>query len=100
MSDSKDTRQAASPAQAPDAATPAPRKIPGGSRRPLILLGIALLAILGGGIYYLRFMRGHVSTDDAYVDGNLVRLTPQVAGTVIAIDTDETQFVHRGQVLV
>jgi membrane fusion protein, multidrug efflux system len=29
-----------------------------------------------------------------------VRLTPQVGGTVIAIDTDETQFVRRGQVLV
>ena len=91
MSDSTDTREAA---------TPAPQKTPGASRRPLILLGIALLAILGGGFYYLRFMRGHVSTDDAYVDGNLVRLTPQVAGTVIAINTDETQFVRRGEVLV
>jgi membrane fusion protein (multidrug efflux system) len=77
---------------------PSPRK--SARRLPLVLIGIAFLAILGGGIYYLRFMRGHVSTDDAYVDGNLVRLTPQVAGTVIAIDTDETQFVHRGQVLV
>ena len=36
------------------------------------------------------------STDDAYVNGNLVRLTPQVTGTVIAINTDETQFVQRG----
>src|SRR6185312_7771799 len=31
---------------------------------------------------------------------NLVRLTPQIAGTVIAINTDETQYVRRGQVLV
>jgi membrane fusion protein (multidrug efflux system) len=77
---------------------PSPQK--SASRRPLIILGIAVLAILGAGIYYLLFLRGHVSTDDAYVDGNLVRLTPQVAGTVIAIHTDETQFVRRGQVLV
>jgi membrane fusion protein (multidrug efflux system) len=70
------------------------------SRRPLIILGAALLAMVGWGIYYLVFLRGHVSTEDAYVDGNLVRLTPQVAGTVVAINTDETQFVHRGQVVV
>jgi membrane fusion protein (multidrug efflux system) len=102
MSDSKNTPQAGTPDStgARQAATPAPQKTPSASRRPLILLGIALLAILGGGVYYLLFMRGHVSTDDAYVDGNLVRLTPQVAGTVIAINTDETQFVRRGQVLV
>ena len=29
-----------------------------------------------------------------------MRLTPQMTGTVIAINTDETQFVQRGQVLV
>ncbi len=42
----------------------------------------------------------HVSTDDAYVNGNLVRLTPQVSGIVVAINADETQFVHRGQLLI
>jgi len=100
MSDSTDTRQAAIPdSDTRQGPTPAPQRAPSG-RRPLILLGIALLALLGGGVYDLMFMRGHVSTDDAYVDGNLVRLTPQVAGTVIAINTDETQFVHQGQVLV
>ena len=71
------------------------------NRRPLLILGaVAVLGILGWGLYYLAVGRFHVSTDDAYVDGNLVRLTPQVAGTVTAINSDETQFVHRGQVLV
>uniref|UniRef100_UPI002616D821 HlyD family efflux transporter periplasmic adaptor subunit n=1 Tax=Pseudomonas sp. TaxID=306 RepID=UPI002616D821 len=51
-------------------------------------------------IYYFAYGRTHVSTDDAYVNGNLVRLTPQVSGTVVGIHTDETQFVHRGDVLV
>ena len=71
------------------------------NRRPLIIIGaVALLAVAGWALYYLTVARFHVGTDDAYVDGNLVRLTPQVAGTVTAINTDETQFVHRGQVLV
>jgi membrane fusion protein (multidrug efflux system) len=95
MSDPKDTPQPPNPP-----ATPSARQATAPSRRPLIILGIALIALAGWGLYYLLFQRGHVSTDDAYVNGNLVRLTPQVAGTVIAINTDETQFVHRGEVLV
>lgn len=82
-------------------ATPAPAAPAAPNRRPLLVLGaIALLAAVGWTAYYVAFMRGHVTTDDAYVNGNLVRLTPQVSGTVIAIDTDETQFVHRGEILV
>jgi membrane fusion protein (multidrug efflux system) len=40
------------------------------------------------------------STDDAYVNGNIVQITPQVAGTVIGIDADDTQMVQVGQALV
>jgi membrane fusion protein (multidrug efflux system) len=60
----------------------------------------ALVVIAGIAVYYFGFERSRVETDDAYVNGNMVRLTPQVVGTVIAISTDETQFVQRGQVLV
>ena len=68
-------------------------------RRGLLVLAVAAVAVAVG-IYYAVFARNHVTTDDAYVNGNLVRLTPQIAGTVIAINTDETQYVRRGQVLV
>lgn len=67
---------------------------------PTIALMCVLAAIAGFAIYYFAIARHEVKTDDAYVNGNLVRLTPQVSGTVIAIDTDETLFVQRGQVLV
>jgi membrane fusion protein, multidrug efflux system len=69
-------------------------------RWPTILMIGALVAILGVGIYYFGFHKDRVATEDAYVNGNLVRLTPQVNGTVIGINIDETQFVKRGQVLV
>jgi len=68
-------------------------------RRGLLVSAVAVAAVLVGG-YYVLFMRYLATTDDAYVNGNLVRLTPQIAGTVIAINTDETQYVRRGQVLV
>ncbi|HEX4376300.1 MAG TPA: HlyD family efflux transporter periplasmic adaptor subunit [Steroidobacteraceae bacterium] len=59
----------------------------------------ALVVIAAIAIYYFGFAHDQVKTDDAYVNGNLIRLTPQVSGTIVGIDTDETQFVQRGQVL-
>ena len=41
-----------------------------------------------------------VSTDDAYVQGNIVQITPLIAGTVISIGADDTDFVRAGQALV
>jgi membrane fusion protein (multidrug efflux system) len=79
---------------------PAPAAPASSSRRPLILLAIGALVLVAWGVYYLLIGRYHVTTEDAYVNGNLARLTPQVSGIVIGIDTDETQFVRRGQVLV
>lgn len=69
----------------------------------------ALLALLGAavvvsaaayGAYYMTYARYHESTDDAYVSGNLVQLTPQVAGTVVAVNADDTQIVKAGDPVV
>jgi membrane fusion protein (multidrug efflux system) len=45
-------------------------------------------------------LRYHETTDDAYVSGNVVEITPQISGTVVAIGADDTQFVKAGQPLV
>jgi membrane fusion protein (multidrug efflux system) len=69
-------------------------------RFPLIF-GSALSAIgLAVLVYYLAVGRYHVQTKDAYVNGDLVPLAPQVSGTVTEITIDETQPVRRGQLLV
>ena len=77
-----------------------PREAGKPGRLPTALLALVLAGIAAVAIYYFVIARNDVNTDDAYVNGNLVRLTPQVSGTVVAIKTDETQFVERGQVLV
>jgi membrane fusion protein (multidrug efflux system) len=58
-----------------------------------------LLAIAYGAYWWLtqRYLQG---TDDAYVNGNVVQITPQISGTVVAIGAEDTQFVHVGQPLV
>ena len=71
-------------------------------RRRLILAAIVIFVIAGavyGGYHYWESLR-YAYTDDAYVQGNLVQVTPQVGGTVVAIDADNTQLVKVGQPLV
>lgn len=70
-------------------------------RRPLVL-GIAAVVILllaGSGIYYWLSTRGKASTDDAYTDGNIVTIAPQVSGQVVSLDVTDNQFVHKGDPL-
>jgi membrane fusion protein (multidrug efflux system) len=52
------------------------------------------------GLYWAQVLRYHQTTDDAYVGGNVVQITPQISGTVVAIGADDTQFVKAGQPLV
>ncbi len=67
------------------------------------------LSIVGGtfvviaatyGLYWASVLRYRQSTDDAYVNGNIVQITPQITGTVVSIGADDTQFVKAGQALV
>jgi membrane fusion protein (multidrug efflux system) len=75
----------------------------GRSRRTLALLGVSavvVVAALAWGAYYALVLDRFESTDNAYVQGNVVQVTPQVAGTVTAIHADDTDFVKAGQPLV
>jgi membrane fusion protein (multidrug efflux system) len=79
----------------------APRPANGKRKRWLaIVVGAFVLAGAAWGVYWALALRHTESTDDAYVNGNVVQITPQVAGTVISIATDDTQFVTAGQTLV
>ncbi|MGA4212736.1 efflux RND transporter periplasmic adaptor subunit [Ralstonia nicotianae] len=67
----------------------------------LIALGLVTAAVAAGyGAYYLSVAQYHEDTDDAYVNGNLVQLTPQVSGTVVAVNADDTQIVKAGDPVV
>jgi len=61
---------------------------------------VAVVAIVGILIYHFMVGQYHVTTKDAYVNGNMVRLQPQVTGTVTYIGADQTQPVEVGQILV
>lgn len=70
-------------------------------KRLLAALGLACLIATGGYAgYYFTYAVHHEDTDDAYVNGNLVQLTPQVSGTVISVNADDTQIVQAGEAVV
>ncbi|HXR92489.1 MAG TPA: HlyD family efflux transporter periplasmic adaptor subunit [Steroidobacteraceae bacterium] len=65
-----------------------------------LILGGFLVIGAAWGVYWDRDLRYSVYTDDAYVSGNVVQITPRISGTVVAIGADNTQFVKAGQTLV
>ncbi|MDR5813712.1 MULTISPECIES: EmrA/EmrK family multidrug efflux transporter periplasmic adaptor subunit [unclassified Caballeronia] len=83
------------------AAAPA-QKAGNGKRRRLmtLIVLVIILAAVAYGLYYFLVARFHESTDDAYVNGNVVQITPQVVGTVISVNADDTQTVKVGDPLV
>lgn len=69
-------------------------------RLAFIYWGCILLLGIAGWIYWWIFWKYRAYTDDAYVEGNMVMLTPLRPGFVQSILTDETYLVEKGQLLV
>jgi len=70
------------------------------NRRLLVVLLALTIAGIGYGIYWWTTARHWIQTDNAYVTGNLVPVTAQATGIITHVLFEETQFVHRGDVLV
>ncbi len=73
------------------------------SQRKRLLITATLIFIAIGiayAIWWALFAASYESTDDAYVHGNLVQVTSQIPGTVVAIHADDTQLVKKGAPLV
>src|ERR1700727_3441580 len=95
---------------APAAPAPAPAisalasgaRAPGRARRIGLsaLAAVVLLGGLGYGGYWFFDGRYFESTDDSYVNGDVVQVTNEVPGTVLALNVDNTQFVKAGQALL
>ena len=72
-------------------------------KRKTWLTILAVLVIVGGlGVWAWHELYGRwsESTDDAYVNGNVVEITPLTTGTVVSIGADDGDLVHEGQVLL
>ncbi len=66
----------------------------------LIVIGLIVLLIgIPWGLNYWHYSQTHVSTDDAYVTGNLVNVSPIISGTLQQLTVDQGSYVRRGQLI-
>jgi len=65
-----------------------------------LVASLVLICALLYSVWQWFNARNLESTDNAYVTGNVVQLTPQIAGTVVSIKVEESDRVKMGQVLV
>jgi membrane fusion protein (multidrug efflux system) len=59
------------------------------------ILGVALVAAR-----YYAYSASHESTDDAFIAGDVVAVSPRVAGSVAKVFVQDNQHVERGDVLL
>jgi len=63
----------------------------------MTVFGVVLVGLL---VFYFFHVAGHVTTDDAYVDGRVHIVAPRVAGMVVKIYAEDNQLVKAGDLLV
>ena len=70
-------------------------------KRPIfwIVLIAIVVAVAIGGLLYYRHAHKFESTDDAFVDAHIVRIAPQVAGTILRVADADNRHVEAGEVL-
>jgi membrane fusion protein, multidrug efflux system len=67
--------------------------------RLALMFALPLAIVLGGGWWYVTSGR-YVSTDDAYVEADIVTVSSDVSGRVVAVEVHDNEYVKQGQVLI
>ncbi|MBT0725391.1 multidrug efflux MFS transporter periplasmic adaptor subunit EmrA [Rosenbergiella sp. S61] len=82
---------------------PAPTSTPSRNKRKpflMLLLIACIIVAIAYGLYWFLILSHQQDTDDAYVAGNQVQISPQVSGSVSKVWFDNTDLVHKGDILV
>jgi len=64
-----------------------------------LLIGVAVIGAAVGLAYYMH-RKGFESTDDAFIDGGIVQISPRVPGQVLRVLVTDNQRVNKGDLLV
>jgi membrane fusion protein (multidrug efflux system) len=84
--------------------TDTPTAAPGAKRaRKRAFIILALVVVAAGGAWAVNnflLTANTESTDDAYVGGDVVQVTSELPGAVLAIHADDTETVKTGQTLI
>jgi membrane fusion protein, multidrug efflux system len=71
-------------------------------RRRTLPLVLSVLIVIGTVVlaYYYAQSQSYESTDDAFIDGHIVRAAPQIAGRVERVLVSDNELVHKGDVVL
>jgi membrane fusion protein, multidrug efflux system len=64
----------------------------------IVCLGLIVAGFIAGIAWYLH-ARHYESTDDAFIDGRPVLVSPQVTGNIISVNVTDNQIVRNGDLL-
>jgi membrane fusion protein (multidrug efflux system) len=64
----------------------------------IVCLGLIVAGFIAGIAWYLH-ARHYESTDDAFIDGRPVLVSPQITGNIISVDVTDNQIVRNGDLL-
>ena len=76
-----------------------PGSYSGRKARLVGVLAVLLVLLLGYGLYWMIWLRGTISTDDAYVDARIIAVSSRVPGRVESVAVEEGQEVTPGMTL-
>lgn len=70
-------------------------------KRPAFLIGglVVLLLVVFFGLRYWLYARSHESTDDAFIDGHIVQVSPKASGYITKIYVADNQNVNAGDLV-
>ncbi len=66
---------------------------------PMIVGGVALVAIVTGGVLWFIDKQHFETTDNAFVQADTVQVSPQISGSIVEVLVADNQRVEPGQVL-
>jgi len=69
-------------------------------KKAFMIVGVIVVVGLIAGYLYRGYNKTHISTDDAYIDGDIYTIAAKVNGTVKAVLVDDNQAVKKGDLIV
>ena len=69
-------------------------------KKAFMIVGVIVVIGLIAGWFYSGYRKTHVSTDDAFIDGNIHTISARVSGNVKAVLVTDNQRVKQGDILV
>ena len=71
-----------------------------GKKKAFLIVGMVVVAGLAFGYAYNSYRKTHISTDDAFIEGNIHTIASRVDGNVRAVAVTDNQQVKKGDLLV